>query len=96
MPKIKKELTTELIIPSATIKPGTFGYNVYQLQCCLDHILKNKGKGSLHVQEPAHYGPKTQLAVRDFQAKYGLFINGEYTPCTRLRIKEVLNADRNI
>lgn len=96
MPKIKKELTTELIIPSATIRPGSFGYDVYQLQCCLDHILKHKGKHCLHVKEPAHYGPETMRNVREFQAKYGLFINGIYTPCTRLRIKEVLDADRNI
>lgn len=92
----KKYMKTALIVPSDIIKPGAFGYDVYNLQCCLDHILKYRGKSSLHVQEPAHYGPKTILAVRDFQARYGLFINGEYTPCTRLRIKEVLDADRNI
>jgi peptidoglycan hydrolase-like protein with peptidoglycan-binding domain len=95
MPK-NKYMKAALIVPSDIIKPGAFGYDVYNLQCCLDHILKYRGKSSLHVQEPAHYGPKTRLAVRDFQAKYGLFINGEYTPCTRLRIKEVLDADRNI
>lgn len=96
MRKVKKELTTELMIPAATIRPGVFGYDVYQLQCCLDHILKYRGKKCLHTQEPAHYGPNTMKAVRDFQAKYGLFINGIYSPCTRLRIKEVLNADRSI
>lgn len=91
----KKIVTTHLIIPTATIRPGSMGYDVFNLQCCLDHILKHRGKHSLHIKEAAHYGPETKRAVREFQAKYGLFINGEYTPCTRLRIKEVLDADRN-
>lgn len=89
MPK-KKELIQTFIIPKAPLKPGTYGYDIYKMQYCLDHILKYRGKHSLHQAEPAHYGPKTVKAVRDFQAQYGLFINGVYTPLTRLRIKEVL------
>lgn len=86
----------ELIIPAVTIKPGAMGLAVYNLQLCLDQILKEKGKRKLTDHEPAHYGPLTETRVREFQSKYGLFVNGVYTPCTRLRIKEVLNADRNI
>lgn len=86
----------ELFIPAVTIKPGDSGLAVYNLQCCLDHILKEKGKRKLIDHEPGHFGPMTKARVREFQSKYGLFVNGVYSPCTRLRIKEVLNADRNI
>lgn len=86
----------ELFIPAVTIKPGAQGLSVYNLQICLDHILKEKGKRKLIDHEPGHFGPMTEKRVREFQSKYGLFVNGVYSPCTRLRIKEVLNADRNI
>ena len=85
-----------LIIPAVTLKPGAMGLNVFNLQLCLDQILKEKGKKKLTDHEPGHYGPMTEKRLREFQAKYGLFVNGVYTPCTQLRIKEVLNADRNI
>lgn len=84
----------ELFIPIVTLKPGAMGLSVYNLQLCLDEILKGKGKRKLTDHEPGHYGPMTENRVREFQSKYGLFVNGVYTPCTRLRIKEVLNADR--
>ena len=86
----------ELFIPIVTLKPGAMGLAVYNLQLCLDKILKEKGKRKLTDHEPGHYGPMTENRIREFQSKYGLFVNGVYTPCTRLRIKEVLNADRNI
>ena len=86
----------ELFMPIVTLKPGAMGLAVYNLQLCLDEILKEKGKRKLTDHEPGHYGPMTENRVREFQSKYGLFVNGVYTPCTRLRIKEVLNADRNI
>ena len=85
-----------LIIPAVTLKPGAMGLAVYNLQLCLDQILKEKGKRKLIDHEPGHFGPMTENRLREFQAKYGLFVNGAYTPCTMLRIKEVLNADRNI
>ena len=84
------------IIPAVTLKPGAMGLNVFNLQLCLDQILKEKGKKKLTDHEPGHFGPMTESRLREFQAKYGLFVNGAYTPCTMLRIKEVLNADRNI
>ena len=84
----------ELFMPIVTLKPGAMGLAVYNLQLCLDEILKEKGKRKLTDHEPGHYGPMTENRVREFQSKYGLFVNGVYTPCTRLRIKEVLNADR--
>ena len=84
----------ELFMPIVTLKPGAMGLAVYNLQLCLDQILKEKGKRKLTDHEPGHYGPMTENRVREFQSKYGLFVNGVYTPCTRLRIKEVLNADR--
>ena len=85
-----------LIIPAVTLKPGAMGLDVYNLQICLDQILKNKGKKKLIDYEPGHFGPMTESKLREFQSKYDLFVNGIYTPCTQLRIKEVLNADRNI
>ncbi len=85
-----------IIIPAVTLKPGAMGLNVFNLQLCLDQILKEKGKKKLTDHEPGHFGPMTESRLREFQSKYGLFVNGVYTPCTQLRIKEVLNADRNI
>lgn len=85
-----------LFIPAVTIKPGAMGLAVYNLQLCLDHILKEKGKKKLTDHEPGHFGPMTENRLREFQSKYGLFVNGVYSPCTMLRIKEVLNADRGI
>ena len=83
----------DLIIPDATIRPGQMGYAVLNLQLILDDILKAKGRKNLTKLEPAHFGPHTEKDLRRFQAKYGLFVNGIYTPVTRLRIREVLNAD---
>ena len=82
-----------LIIPDAPIRSGQMGYAVFNLQLCLDIIMKSKGRKNLVKLEPAHFGPHTEKELRRFQDKYGLFVNGQYTPLTRLRIKEVLNAD---
>lgn len=81
-----------LIIPAVTIKPGAMGLAVYNLQLCLDQILKEKGKRKLVDHEPGHYGPMTEARVREFQSKYGLFVNGIYSPLTGIRIKEVLDG----
>lgn len=85
----------ELIVPEITIRPGSMGLNVYNFQCCLDHILKEKGKRKLIDHEPGHYGPMTEARVREFQSKYGLFVNGIYSPLTGIRIKEVLNGSHD-
>lgn len=82
-----------LIIPDAPIRSGQMGYAVLNLQIVLDNIMKTKGRKNLTKLEPAHFGPHTEKELRRFQDKYGLFVNGQYTPLTRLRIKEVLNAD---
>lgn len=86
----------ELFIPEAPIKRGAMGHSVILLQIVLDHILKEKGRRKLVDTEPGHYGPYTEKSVRLFQERYGIFVCGTYTPTMRLRIKEVLNADRNI
>lgn len=82
-----------LIIPDAPLRSGQMGYAVLNLQIVLDAIMKAKGRKNLTKLEPAHFGPYTEKELRRFQDKYGLFVNGQYTPLTRLRIKEVLNAD---
>ena len=33
-----------LFIPAVTLKPGSMGLHVFNLQLCLDQILKEKGK----------------------------------------------------
>ena len=82
---------TDLIIPDAPIRSGQMGYAVLNLQIVIDNIMKAKGRKNLTKLEPGHFGPHTEKELRRFQANYGLFVNGEYTPVTRLRIKEVLN-----
>lgn len=84
-----------IVIPHAPCKLGDMGMDVFNLQVCLDHILKYRGKNSLVKIEQGHFGQLTEKAVRDFQATYGLYINGEFTPLTRLRIKEVLDGNYN-
>ena len=93
---MRKKKERALIIPEAPLKVGQMGYAVLNLQIVLDDILKAKGRQNLVKLEPAHFGPHTERALRQFQDKYDLFVNGQYTPLTRLRIKEVLNADRGI
>ena len=87
--------TINLVIPHAPCKRGDMGMDVFNLQVCLDHILKYRGKNSLVKIEQGHFGQLTEKAVRDFQAAYGLYINGQFTPLTRLRIKEVLDGSHN-
>ena len=84
---------TKLIIPHAPLMSGQMGSEVLYLQLCLDHIMKAKGRKNLTKLEPAHFGPHTEKELRRFQEKYGLFVNGQYTPLTMFRIKEVLDAD---
>ena len=91
----KKSIRHEFIIPPAPIRKGEMGLDVYNLQLVLDHILKYRGKASLYTHEQGHFGVMTERALREFQANNKLFINGEYTPVTRLRIKEVLNGTFN-
>lgn len=91
----KKSIRHEFIIPPAPIRKGEMGLDVYNLQLVLDHILKYRGKASLHTHEQGHFGIMTERALREFQAKNKLFINGEYTPITRLRIKEVIDGSAN-
>ena len=81
-----------LVIPHAPCKRGDMGLDIFNLQVCLDNIMKYRGKNSLVRNEQGHFGQLTEKAVRDFQESHGLFINGEFTPLTRLRIKEVLDG----
>lgn len=90
-----KNKRVNLIIPHAPCKRGDMGMDVFNLQVCLDHILKYRGKNSLIGNEQGHFGPLTEKAVRDFQESHGLYINGQFTPLTRLRIKEVLHGNHN-
>ena len=87
--------TINLVIPHSPCKLGDMGMDVFNLQVCLDYILKYRGKNSLIKNEQGHFGPLTEKAVRDFQESHDLYINGQFTQLTRLRIKEVLNGDHD-
>lgn len=85
--------TINLVIPHAPCKRGDMGMDVFNLQVCLDHILKYRGKNSLVRHEQGHFGQLTEKAVSYFQGSHDLYINGQFTPLTRLRLKEVLDGN---
>ena len=57
-----------------TCRPGDVGRDVQHLQCHLALLGYND------LGEIAYFGPKTEKAVRDFQEKHGLEVDGIVTP----------------
>ncbi|KIE45294.1 putative peptidoglycan binding domain protein [Clostridium argentinense CDC 2741] len=57
-----------------TCRPGDVGRDVQHLQCSLTHLgYKNLGVVGI-------FGPRTEKAVKDFQEKHGLEVDGIVTP----------------
>ena len=75
-----------LYIPASTLRMGSRGMRVQQLQECLNHL----GAG---LVVDAIYGPKTRNAVADFQTKNNIIIDGIYGPQTKSKLMEVLWHD---
>ena len=69
--------------PTATLKRGSQGKSVRWVQYML-------GFAGYKLTTDGSYGPATQLAVKDFQRKTGLAVDGAFGVKTRAKLKEVL------
>ena len=70
-------------VPPATLRRGSRGMRVDQLQWCLNVFAYN-------LKVDGIYGPKTEEAVRVFQHDNGLSTDGIYGPKTRTALAEAL------
>lgn len=85
--EVKKTTTTStstIICPTTTLKYGDTGAQVKNLQKCLNKIMK----AGLAVD--GSFGKGTEKAVKDFQKKYKLEVDGICGPNTRKKIKSLL------
>lgn len=82
--------TFDIIIPDSPLNIGDRGLGVVYLQIALQAVLKLKGKHDIVRSENGHFGPKTESAVRNFQEKNKIHIDGRYTDLTRRVLREVI------
>lgn len=82
--------TFDIVIPNSPLKIGDRGLGVMYLQIALQTVLKLKGKNDIVQAENGHFGPKTENAVRLFQEKNKIHIDGRYTDLTRRVLREVI------
>lgn len=76
--------TTKLSAPSRTLKFGDRGSEVEKLQRCLNKTIKT------FLNVDGSFGPATEKAVKKFQKKYKLEVDGICGPKTRAKIKDLI------
>lgn len=74
---------------SRTLSPGATGADVTQLQ---SRVAGWAGSG-VNMAVDGSYGAQTETAVRNFQAAYGLGVDGVAGPATFAKIDELQDAD---
>lgn len=79
-------VTGPVKIATYTLKKGNKGSNVKTLQENLN-IAINAG-----LEVDGSYGPKVEAAVKEFQKKYGLVVDGIYGKNSYNKMKSLLNA----
>lgn len=86
--KVSTSASTQptLVVPTArpNLKKGSKGENVKKLQKCLNYVL------NLGLVEDGIFGFKTDSALRSFQHKYGLVIDGIYGKNSKAKLQEVI------
>lgn len=88
--KAKDALTPALPVPTATLKKGSKGEQVKQLQNALVKLgfmtqaQMNTGPGT--------FGPKTDSALRAFQRSKGLAVDGIYGPKSQAALRKALGG----
>lgn len=82
--------TLNLVVPDAPLKKGDRSLGVMYLQVALQKVLKLTGKNDIVRSENGYFGIKTENAVRIFQEKNHIHIDGKYTDLTRRVLREVL------
>ena len=88
--KTRKTLT--IVVPDAPLKRGDRSLGVMYLQIALQKALRLSGKEDIVLSENGYFGYKTENAVRRFQNKNGIHIDGRYTDLTRRVLREVLKC----
>ncbi len=78
---ITGEVVKEVSYPTSTLKYGMNGSEVVKLQRCLNKIMK------AGLSTDGSFGPATLRAVKAFQKKYKLEVDGIVGPKTRAKIK---------
>ena len=84
----KKEIPT-LASATPNLKKGSTGTQVGYLQKDLDYI-GCKGKDGKILTVDKNFGTNTDCAVRAFQKKYGLIVDGIYGNKSRVKMKTLL------
>lgn len=89
----KTETKTELpTVPNPTIKNGSKGADVKNLQKCLNYIgIKDSNNKALTVDSEC--GNNTVSAIKNFQKKYGLTADGIYGAKTAAKLKAVIKGN---
>ena len=87
---MKTRSTHEIVIPDAPLKKGDRCLGVMYLQLALQTVLKLTGKNDIVKSENGYFGIKTESAVKLFQEKNKIHIDGRYTDLTRRVLREVL------
>lgn len=75
-----------ITVPSArpNLKKGSKGKNVEQLQQCLNRVINS------NLDIDGDFGPKTEKALKDFQKKYKIAVDGIYGKESKAKLQEVL------
>ena len=84
--------TFDIVVPDAPLKRGDRSLGVMYLQIALQSVLKLTGKNDIVRSENGFFGNKTENAVRSFQEKHKIHIDGRYTDLTRRVLREVLKC----
>ena len=76
-------------VAKPTLKYGSTGIEVKHLQRDLKY-LKFKGADGKELVDDSDFGNNTLYALKSFQKKYGLQVDGEYGPKSEAKMKEKL------
>ena len=82
--------TMQVVVPDAPLKKGDRSLGVMYLQVALQKAMRLTGKNDIVKSENGYFGIKTENAVRIFQEKNHIHIDGRYTDLTRRVLREVL------
>lgn len=87
--KTKKQTPPKLAGALPNLKKGSNGTQVKYLQECLNY-LGFKGKDGKKLTVDGNFGTNTEYALRAFQKKYGLSVDGIYGSKSRAKMKALL------
>ena len=82
--------TLPVVVPDAPLKKGDRSLGVMYLQVTLQKAMRLTGKNDIVKSENGYFGIKTENAVRIFQEKNHIHMDGRYTDLTRRVLREVL------